>query len=131
MRDLISFQVSLLVHCGLMLLLAVWGWETEYYAIVNATALLIIGPANILLWGYLSDRWTQAGMRDAPFRIMAAGLLIMVPTLLVISIVTFLIIQAPPGDYLTNMIQELRAQGEASDFGRTAMNETLSVSGAT
>ncbi|MEM9570574.1 MAG: MFS transporter [Pseudomonadota bacterium] len=58
----------------------VWGWETEYYAIVNATALLIIGPANILLWGYLSDRWTQAGMRDAPFRIMAAGLVIMVPT---------------------------------------------------
>lgn len=58
----------------------VWGWETEYYAFVNATAILIIGPANILLWGYLSDRWTQAGMRDAPFRIMAAGLLIMVPT---------------------------------------------------
>ncbi|MEL6416957.1 MAG: hypothetical protein AAFQ15_18680 [Pseudomonadota bacterium] len=58
----------------------VWGWETEYYAIVNATALLIIGPANILLWGFLSDRWTKAGMRDAPFRIMAAGLLIMVPT---------------------------------------------------
>ena len=58
----------------------VWGWETEYYAIVNATALLIIGPANILAWGYLSDRWTKAGIRDAPFRIMAAGLLIMVPT---------------------------------------------------
>ena len=58
----------------------VWGWETEYYAIVNATAILIIGPANILLWGVLSDRWTQAGMRDAPFRIMAAGLLVMVPT---------------------------------------------------
>ena len=58
----------------------VWGWETEYYAIVNATALLIIGPANILAWGYLSDRWTKAGMRDAPFRIMAGGLLIMVPT---------------------------------------------------
>ena len=58
----------------------VWGWETEYYAIVNATAILIIGPANILLWGILSDRWTQAGMRDAPFRIMAAGLLVMVPT---------------------------------------------------
>lgn len=58
----------------------VWGWETEYYAIVNATALLAIGPANILIWGYLSDRWTQAGMRDAPFRIMTAGFLIMVPT---------------------------------------------------
>ena len=39
-------------------------------------------------------------------------ILIMVPTLLVISIVTFLIIQAPPGDYLSNMIMELQAQGE-------------------
>ncbi len=58
----------------------VWGWETEYYAFVNATAILAIGPANIFLWGYLSDRWTQAGMRDAPLRILIAGFLIMVPT---------------------------------------------------
>lgn len=58
----------------------VWGWETEYYAFVNATAILAIGPANILLWGFLSDRWTQAGMRDAPLRILIAGFLIMVPT---------------------------------------------------
>jgi peptide/nickel transport system permease protein len=48
------------------------------------------------------------------FTYLAHRLLIMVPTLLVISIITFLIIQAPPGDYLTNMIQELRAQGEAA-----------------
>ncbi|MCR9224522.1 MAG: MFS transporter [Hyphomonas sp.] len=58
----------------------VWGWETEYYAFVNATAILALGPANILLWGFLSDRWTQAGMRDAPLRILIAGFLIMVPT---------------------------------------------------
>lgn len=58
----------------------VWGWETEYYAFVNATAILAIGPANILLWGVLSDRWTQAGMRDAPLRILIAGFLVMVPT---------------------------------------------------
>jgi MFS family permease len=58
----------------------VWGWETEYYAFVNATAILAIGPANILLWGVLSDRWTQAGVRDAPLRILIAGFLIMVPT---------------------------------------------------
>jgi len=58
----------------------VWGWETEYYAFVNATAILAIGPANILLWGFLSDRWTQAGMRDAPLRILIAGFLVMVPT---------------------------------------------------
>jgi len=41
-------------------------------------------------------------------------LLIMVPTLLAISIITFVIIQLPPGDYLSNLVQELQAQGEAA-----------------
>ncbi|MFQ5984169.1 MAG: ABC transporter permease [Alphaproteobacteria bacterium] len=39
-------------------------------------------------------------------------LLIMIPTLLGISLVTFIIIQLPPGDYLTTYIAELQAQGE-------------------
>ncbi len=39
-------------------------------------------------------------------------LLIMIPTLLVISFVTFSIIKLPPGDYLTNQIAELRSQGD-------------------
>jgi len=39
-------------------------------------------------------------------------LLIMIPTLLVISFVTFSVIKLPPGDFLTNKIDELRAQGE-------------------
>ena len=30
--------------------------------------------------GYLSDRWTQAGARNAPFRLITFGFLIMVPT---------------------------------------------------
>ncbi len=38
--------------------------------------------------------------------------LIMIPTLLVISIATFVIIQAPPGDYLSNEIAELLEQGD-------------------
>ncbi|MBM3597804.1 MAG: ABC transporter permease [Alphaproteobacteria bacterium] len=42
-------------------------------------------------------------------------LLIMVPTLLAISVITFIIIQLPPGDYLTTYIAELQAQGEAVD----------------
>lgn len=41
-------------------------------------------------------------------------LLLMIPTLLVISFVTFVIIQLPPGDYLTNQIAELRSQGDAA-----------------
>jgi peptide/nickel transport system permease protein len=35
-------------------------------------------------------------------------------TLLAISALVFLVIKLPPGDYLTNQIEELRAQGDAS-----------------
>ncbi len=41
-------------------------------------------------------------------------LLIMIPTLIAISVITFLIIQLPEGDYLSNLVQELQAQGEAA-----------------
>ena len=46
--------------------------------------------------------------------------LVMIPTLLVISLVVFVIIQLPPGDYLETMISELRAQGENIDPARIA-----------
>src|SRR6185436_20060635 len=39
-------------------------------------------------------------------------ILIMIPTLLVISFITFVIIQLPPGDFLTNQIAELQSQGD-------------------
>jgi len=39
----------------------------------------------------------------------------MVPTLIVISIAIFAIIQAPPGDYLESYITELQSQGQAVD----------------
>ena len=39
-------------------------------------------------------------------------LLIMVPTLIVISMISFFIIQLPPGDYLTVWVAELEAAGE-------------------
>src|SRR5512147_537616 len=41
-------------------------------------------------------------------------LLIMIPTLLVISFVTFAIIKLPPGDFLSNQIAELKSQGDAA-----------------
>ncbi|MEQ9348997.1 MAG: ABC transporter permease [Alphaproteobacteria bacterium] len=47
-------------------------------------------------------------------------LLIMVPTLLVISAIVFVIIQLPPGDYLSTYINELRSQGEAVDEAKIA-----------
>jgi peptide/nickel transport system permease protein len=41
-------------------------------------------------------------------------ILLMIPTLVAISIITFVIIQLPPGDFLSAMIGELQAQGEAA-----------------
>ena len=41
-------------------------------------------------------------------------LLIMIPTLLVISFITFAIIKLPPGDFLSNQIAELKSQGDAA-----------------
>ena len=46
-------------------------------------------------------------------RYVVHRLLIMVPTLLAISLITFVIIQLPPGDYLESYIAELQAQGES------------------
>ncbi len=42
-------------------------------------------------------------------------ILFMVPTLIAISIISFIIIQLPPGDYLTSYVAQLRAQGEQVD----------------
>lgn len=41
--------------------------------------------------------------------------LTMIVTLFVVSILVFVIIQLPPGDYLTTYIEELKAQGETVD----------------
>src|SRR5438270_8067697 len=38
--------------------------------------------------------------------------LLMIPTLIVISIVAFILIQLPPGDYLTSYAAQLAQQGE-------------------
>ncbi|GIV77754.1 ABC transporter permease [Litorilinea aerophila] len=42
-------------------------------------------------------------------------ILYMIPTLLAISIVAFIIIQLPPGDYLTTLVASLASQGEDID----------------
>ncbi|MBL8701797.1 MAG: ABC transporter permease [Alphaproteobacteria bacterium] len=46
---------------------------------------------------------------------IARRLLVMVPTLVAISAIVFFIIQLPPGDYLSTMIDELIAQGQKPD----------------
>ncbi len=47
-------------------------------------------------------------------------LLMMIPTLLVISFIVFVIIQLPPGDYLETYIAELESQGESVDPDKVA-----------
>lgn len=47
--------------------------------------------------------------------------LIMIPTLLAISVITFVIIQLPPGDYLTTLVVEMQSRGESVDQGRLAL----------
>ena len=42
----------------------------------------------------------------------------MIPTLFAISIITFVIIQLPPGDYLSTYIAELQSQGENIDISK-------------
>jgi peptide/nickel transport system permease protein len=47
-------------------------------------------------------------------------LLIMIPTLIAISIIVFIIIHLPPGDYFTTYINELQSQGESVDLKKIA-----------
>jgi peptide/nickel transport system permease protein len=49
---------------------------------------------------------------------LARRLVTMLVTLLLISALVFLIIKLPPGDFLTNQIEELRSQGDAASAER-------------
>ncbi len=49
------------------------------------------------------------------FQFLLRRLLYMIPTLIAISIVAFVIIQLPPGDFLTTMVASMAAQGEDVD----------------
>ena len=51
-------------------------------------------------------------------RYLVHRLLIMVPTLFAISVLTFIIIQLPPGDYLSNQMAQLRSQGEEAGLAQ-------------
>jgi len=55
-----------------------WGWEPSRYATVNAIIVLAVGPATVNFAGWLSDRWTARGFKDAPLRIALIGVLVMV-----------------------------------------------------
>lgn len=56
-----------------------FGWEAARYAKLNGTINLIVGPLTVIGVGLLADRWRAAGQRDAPFRLLVAGFLLMLP----------------------------------------------------
>lgn len=56
-------------------------------------------------------------------RYVVRRILYMIPTILVISIITFVIISLPPGDYLTTVVAQMRAQGGDVDQARIAALE--------
>ena len=49
-------------------------------------------------------------------RYVVHRLLLLIPTLLAISLITFIIIQLPPGTYLDTLLAELREAGETADL---------------
>jgi peptide/nickel transport system permease protein len=56
-------------------------------------------------------------------RFLGRRVLYMVPTLFLISVVSFVIIQLPPGDFLTSYVAGLQAQGETVDRAHLAALE--------
>ena len=50
-------------------------------------------------------------------------LLLFIPTLIMISIVSFMLIQLPPGDYLTTYVAELAISGDIVDLETIAALE--------
>lgn len=54
------------------------------------------------------------------FAMILRRLLLMVPTLLIISVISFIIIQLPPGDYLTSYVAALEASGESIEEAEVA-----------
>jgi peptide/nickel transport system permease protein len=81
---------------------------------INREQMFTIGIVNHVphpVAGYLLVRRGQALMLHYILR----RILTMIPTLLIISMLVFVIIQLPPGDYLESHIAELQSQGESVD----------------
>lgn len=48
-------------------------------------------------------------------RFIMHRILMMIPVVIAISVISFVIIQAPPGDYVTNLVSQLRSTGHSID----------------
>jgi ABC-type dipeptide/oligopeptide/nickel transport system permease component/ABC-type transport system substrate-binding protein len=72
---------------------------------------------NFLFWGSVAAGTVLLGVRH-PY--VGRRLLIMIPTLLVISIATFIIIQAPPGDFIQSKIVQANLTGDPTHINEVA-----------
>lgn len=54
-------------------------------------------------------------------RFIFRRLLLMIPTVIIISIITFIVIQLPPGDFLTQVVAQLQEQGQTVEKAELEM----------
>ena len=54
-------------------------------------------------------------------------LLYVIPTLFIISILIFITIQLPPGDYVTNMLEQMRNQTARRPLGRQNLKQPCAI----
>ena len=71
---------------------------------------------SIIRWTLIAIAAVLIAMLIQKHPFVGRRLIILTPTLLVISIVIFTIIQLPPGDYLTNRIVQLQESGDPADL---------------
>lgn len=76
------------------------------------------GIGVFIFWILMAGGLIAAGLRH-PF--VWRRLLLMIPTLAIISVIIFTILQLPPGDFITSKIMQLEMEG--SDNARTQMED--------
>lgn len=79
---------------------------------VNASTRDTAGP--VLRWLFIGLVVVGTVLVALRHPFIGRRLLLMVPTLFVVSVITFVIIQLPPGDFLSARIQELEMTGDAA-----------------
>lgn len=87
------------------------GGQVEANAGANRTSLMRWIWRGVLL---ITTLWILSLGFRYPY--IGRRLVLMIPTLLIISVISFTIIQLPPGDYLTARIMQLEEQGDSVDL---------------
>lgn len=74
--------------------------------------------SRIIKWVLVTILLASIALIALRYAFIGRRLLLMIPTLFIVSIVNFTIIQAPPGDYLTTLINQLQESGDSADLQR-------------